>query len=108
MTFNIEEINSRLKNSLQKSSTITDIKSPILKCIITGKQRATNNDYLQTKIKKFGSIDIYISNYICSEALKVFKNSESLTDALAKLNINNSNVDSVKILSALKFYNVEY
>ena len=108
MTFNIEEINNRLKTSLQKSNIMTDIKSPVLKCIVTGKQRMTNNDYLQTKLKKFGSINTYTANYICSEALKVFKKSETLGDALAKLNINNCDVDGAKILSALEFYNVKY
>ena len=40
--FNIEEINARLKKSLEG-------KTPKLKCIITGIERSTSMDYLKTK-----------------------------------------------------------
>lgn len=106
--FNADEINKRLKQSLLKSNVSDSIKNPVLKCIVTGKQRLTNNDYLQSKMKVFGDVTTYIDNYICSEALKVFKNSETYNDAVTKLGINVDSLDVKKILCALKYYNVIY
>lgn len=106
--FDADEINRRLKQSLSKSNASDSIKMPVLKCLVTGKQRLTNNEYLQTKIKTFGTVDIFMQNYICSDALKVFKNSESYADAAAKLNLCQEAVDVQKILAALKYYNVIY
>jgi len=106
--FNADEINKRLKQSLSKSSVSDGIKMPVLKCLVTGKQRLTNNDYLQTKIKTFGNVDTFLKNYICSEAVKVFKNSESFDDAAAKLNLCQDSIDVKKVVDALKYYNVVY
>lgn len=106
--FDAEEINKRLKQSLSKSSASDNIKIPVLKCLVSGKQRLTNNDYLQTKIKVFGNVETFLENYICSEVLKVFKNSESFDDAAAKLNLCKDSAGVKKIVSALKYYNVVY
>lgn len=106
--FDANEINKRLKQSLSKSSTSDSVKMPVLKCLVSGKQRLTNNDYLQTKIKTFGNVDTFLKNYICSEVVKIFKNSETFEDAAAKLNLCQDSIDVKKIVDALKYYNVVY
>jgi hypothetical protein len=107
MTFNIEEINKRLKQTLQKTSTINSVTTPVLKCIVTGKQRVTNNNYLQTKIKKFGTVNEYLANYICSDALKLFKEGKTINEINTYFEIpDEKSISNEKLSYALKYYKI--
>ena len=77
----ITEINRRLKNSLTKDpNTLT--------CIITGKTRATNTTYLQSKAAAAGSIERFIQHYLCREALSLLKAGKSVLEIRELLNVD--------------------
>lgn len=95
---NKEEINSRLKKSLQGST-------PKLRCIISGLERATSIDYLKTKEVKFGSIQNFVDNYISREAVKLLKEGKSILEIKTELNSNcNFIPNESQINEARKYY----
>lgn len=97
---NKEDINARLKRSLQGLT-------PKLKCIITGLERVTSMDYLKTKEKKFGSVDNYINNYISSDAVRMLKQKMPIMDIKNTLNPNSPHIPNDAIVAeASKYYNV--
>jgi len=96
--FSKEEINARLKKSLQG-------KVPKLKCLITGIERSTSMDYLKTKEDKFGSIDNFVKNYISSDAVMLLKEGKDITDIRNELNSDvNFNPNIAFITEAKKYY----
>lgn len=96
--FDINEINSRLKKSLQG-------KTPKLKCLISGIERITSVDYLKSKENKFGSIENYLNNYISREALKLLKEGKSVSIIKQELNPeNNFTPNEQQINEAKKYY----
>jgi len=95
--FNIEEINARLKKSLEG-------KTPKLKCIITGIERSTSMDYLKTKEKKYGTIDNYINNYISSEAIKLLKQGKNISEIKRELNPEGNFIPNEQIINEAKKY----
>lgn len=98
---NKDEINSRLKKSLQG-------KTPKLKCLITGLERNTSIDYLKTKEEKFGSIDNFVKNYISNEAIKLYKLGKSIENIKLELNPSSDYTPSVTtILEALKYHEIK-
>ena len=97
---NKDDINARLKKSLQGST-------PKLKCLVSGIERITNMDYLKTKEKKFGTVDNYINNYISSDAVRLLKEKKSLIDIKNTLNPDSSHIPSDTLVAeACKYYNV--
>ena len=97
---NKDDINARLKKSLQGST-------PKLKCLVSGIERITNMDYLKTKEKKFGTVDNYLNNYISSDAVRLLKEKKSLIDIKNTLNPNSSHIPSATLVAeACKYYNV--
>jgi hypothetical protein len=97
---NRDDINARLKRSLQGST-------PKLKCLITGMERVTSMDYLKTKEKKFGTIDNYVNNYISSDAVRLLKQKISIMDIKNTLNPDSSHMpDDAIVTEASKYYNV--
>lgn len=97
---NKDEINARLKKSLQG-------KTPKLKCLVTGLERITSSDYLKTKEEKFGSIKNYLDNYICREAVKLLKENKSVIDIKNELNPNINFIPcEIAINEAKKYYGI--
>jgi hypothetical protein len=97
---NKDEINSRLRKSLQGTT-------PKLKCIVTGIERVTSMDYLKTKEKKFGTVDNYLNNYICSDAVRLLKEKMPILDIKNKLNPDNAYApNDTHVAEACKYYNV--
>jgi hypothetical protein len=64
-------------------------------------------DYLKTKEAKFGSVDNFVNNYICSEAVKLLKQKKTIIDIKNELNPSDSYIPNDLIVSeACKYYNV--
>ena len=100
MSFNKDDINARLKKSLQGST-------PRLKCLVSGMERVTSMDYLKTKVKKFGSVDNYVNNYISSDAVRLLKEKRSFMDIKNILNPDCAHMpDDKLVVEACKYYNV--
>jgi hypothetical protein len=100
MSFNKDDINARLKKSLQGST-------PRLKCLVSGMERVTSMDYLKTKVKKFGSVDNYVNNYISSDAVRLLKEKRSFMDIKNILNPDCAHMpDDKHVVEACKYYNV--
>jgi len=60
---------------------------PKLKCIVTGKERATNKSYLNQKATKANcTIEEYRAAYICKDALKLLREGKSVSDVRTALN----------------------
>lgn len=79
----ISEINKRFKKSIAKDpNTLT--------CIVTGKTRPTNTQYLEEKAIKAGSKERFIKYYICREALTLLKSGKSVDDVREALNVDGS------------------
>jgi len=98
--FDINEINSRLKKSLQG-------KTPKLKCLVTGIERATSIDYLKTKEEKFGSINNFVNNYISREAVKLIKEGKTYVQIKEELNSSSSfTPNEQQITEARKYYDL--
>lgn len=95
--FNKDEINARLKKSIQG-------KTPKLKCIVTGIERVTSMDYLKTKEDKFGSIDNFVKNYISSEAVKLLKQNQTILDVKKALNPEGSHIPSETQIAEARIY----
>ena len=97
---NKDEINARLKKSLQG-------KTPKLKCLISGVERITSMDYLKTKEEKFGSIKNYIDNYISREAIKLLKENKTIIEIKNELNPDSQFIPCESIISeARKYYGI--
>ena len=97
---NIDDINTRLKKSLQG-------KTPKLKCIVTGIERSTSIDYLKTKEEKFGSIENFIRYFISRDATRLLKEGKSIQEIKDKLNPqNNFTPDTNLINEAKKYYDL--
>jgi len=94
---NKDEINARLKKSLQG-------KTPKLKCLVTGLERLTSSDYLKTKEEKFGSIKNYLDNYISREAVKLLKEKRSVIDIKNELNPNGDFIPCESAINEAKKY----
>lgn len=79
----ISEINLRLKKSLAKDPSV-------LTCLVTGRTRPTNSQYLEEKAKKAGSKEEFLSHYICRDAMKLLNNNMSIDDIRKELNVDPS------------------
>jgi hypothetical protein len=74
---NADEINARFKKSISKDpSTLT--------CIVTGKARPTNSQYLEDK----GDKEKFIKHYICRDALTLLKKGMSVLEVREKLGVH--------------------
>ena len=76
----ISEINKRLKKSLVKDPSV-------LTCIVTGRSRPTNSQYLEERAKKAGSKERFIQYYICREALTLLKAGKTVEDVRKELRV---------------------
>jgi len=82
---NAEEINKRFKKAIAKDpNTLT--------CIITGKERPTNSEYLEEKAKKVGSKEEFLKHYICRDALTLLKKGKTVTEVREELGVRNVNI----------------
>jgi len=87
------EINKRFKKALARDpNTLT--------CIVTGRTRPTNSQYLETKEKKFGSKEMFIQHYICREALQLLKQGKTVQEI--RLELNPDTLQSLPNSSVLK------
>jgi len=94
---NIDDINARLKKSLQG-------KTPKLKCIISGIERATSIDYLKTKEEKFGSIENFTRYFISRDAIRMIKEGKSIQEIKDELNPQNSFIPDINLINEAKKY----
>jgi hypothetical protein len=82
---NAEEINKRFKKAIAKDpNTLT--------CIITGKERPTNSEYLEEKAKKVGSKEEFLKHYICRDALTLLKKGKTVAEVREELGVKNVNI----------------
>ncbi|NBP04033.1 MAG: hypothetical protein EBU90_28860 [Proteobacteria bacterium] len=64
--------------------------TPKLVCKITGKERATNIKYLESKATRVGiSVDELVSNYVSREALKLLRQGNSVESVRSTLGVSN-------------------
>jgi len=93
----ISEINKRFKKSIAKDPNV-------LTCIVTGKSRPTNSQYLEEKAIKAGSKERFIKYYISREALTLLKSGKSLDDVRNELNVdqNHPRPSQDELVEALK------
>jgi len=94
---NKEDINARLKKSLQG-------KVPKLKCLVSGIERVTSMDYLKTKEEKFGSINNFTQNYICRDAIALLKEGKSVEQVKEELNPGSLFVPNTNNINEAKKY----
>ena len=74
---NAAEINARFKKSISKDpSTLT--------CIVTGRTRPTNSQYLAEKDDK----EKFVKHYICRDALTLLKKGMSVLEVREKLGVH--------------------
>lgn len=76
----IAEINKRFKKALAKDPTV-------LTCIITGKARPTNSQYLEEKAKVAGSKEEFLKHYICRDALTLLKAGKTPSEVREELGV---------------------
>lgn len=76
----IAEINKRFKKAIAKDPTV-------LTCIITGRTRPTNSQYLEEKAKIAGSKEEFIKHYICRDALTLLKAGKSPSEVREELGV---------------------
>jgi hypothetical protein len=82
---NAEEINKRFKRAIAKDpNTLT--------CIITGRERPTNSEYLEEKAKKVGSKEEFLKHYICRDALTLLKQGMNVADVRKELGVTNVSI----------------
>jgi hypothetical protein len=74
------EINKRFKKSIAKDPNV-------LTCIVTGKSRPTNSQYLEEKAVKAGSKERFIKYYISREALTLLKSGMSVDGVRDELGV---------------------
>jgi hypothetical protein len=77
------EINKRFKRALSKDPNV-------LTCIVTGRSRPTNSQYLEEKAVKAGSKERFIKYYICREALALLKVGRPIEEVRYELGVNDS------------------
>lgn len=78
---NAEEINKRFKRAITKDpNTLT--------CIITGKERPTNSEYLEERAKKAGSKEEFLKHYICRDALTLLKKGRTVAEVREELGVH--------------------
>lgn len=77
------EINKRFKKAIAKDPNV-------LTCIVTGRSRPTNAQYLEEKATKAGSKERFIKYYICREALSLLKHGKTIEEVRKELNVDNS------------------
>lgn len=78
---NADEINKRFKKALARDpNTLT--------CIITGKERPTNSEYLEERAKKAGSKEEFLKHYICRDALTLLKKGKTVTEVREELGVH--------------------
>ena len=77
---NAEEINKRFKKALTKDPSV-------LTCIITGRTRPTNSQYLEEKAKIAGSKEEFIKHYICRDAVTLLKAGKTVPEVRAELGV---------------------
>lgn len=76
----IAEINKRLKKAMTKDpSTLT--------CIVTGRTRPTNSQYLEEKAKIAGSKEEFLKYYICRDALTLLKQGKTVAEVRQELGV---------------------
>jgi len=64
--------------------------TPKLVCNITGKERATNIKYLESKATRVGiSVDELVSNYVSRDALKLLRQGNSVEFVRSTLGVTN-------------------
>ena len=78
---NAEEINKRFKRAIAKDPST-------LKCIVTGRERPTNSEYLSERAKKSGNKETFIEHYICRDALTLLKKGKNVLEVRELLGIN--------------------
>jgi predicted polyphosphate/ATP-dependent NAD kinase len=76
----IAEINKRFKKSLAKDPSV-------LTCIVTGRSRPTNSQYLEEKAKVAGSKEEFIKHYICRDALTLLKAGKTVAEVREELGV---------------------
>lgn len=72
------EINKRFKKAIAKDPNV-------LTCIVTGRSRPTNSQYLEEKASKAGTKERFIKYYICREALSLLKAGKTIEDIRQEL-----------------------
>jgi hypothetical protein len=92
----ISEINKRFKKSITKDPNV-------LTCIVTGRSRPTNSQYLEEKSIKAGSKERFIQYYICRDALTLLKSGKTLEEVRQEFSVSTdvlqpSNEDIVEAL----------
>jgi predicted DNA-binding protein len=60
-----------MKSNNTTEATVKAAKTPVLTCLVTGKTRNTNEDYLQNKATKANAtVEEIVRNYVTREVLK--------------------------------------
>lgn len=60
--------------------------SPKLTCLVTGKVRPSNENYLASKASKKGvSVEYFTQNYVCKEAVKRLRAGQTVEQVRAEL-----------------------
>jgi hypothetical protein len=77
----ISEINKRFKKALAKDPSV-------LTCIITGRTRPTNSQYLEEKAKVAGSKEEFLKHYICRDALMLLKVGKTPSEVRQELGVD--------------------
>ena len=83
---NAEEINKRFKKAITKDPNT-------LVCIVTGRERPTNNEYLEERAKKAGSKEEFLKHYICRDALTLLKKGKSVAEVREELGASNVTIE---------------
>jgi hypothetical protein len=76
----ISEINKRFKKAIAKDPNV-------LTCIVTGRSRPTNSQYLEEKAVKAGSKERFVKYYLCREALTLLKSGKMVDDVRKELSV---------------------
>jgi hypothetical protein len=74
------EINKRFKKAIGKDPSV-------LTCIITGRTRPTNSQYLEEKAKVAGSKEEFLKHYICRDALALLKAGKTPSEVQQELRV---------------------
>jgi len=83
---NADEINKRFKKSIARDPNT-------LVCIVTGKERPTNSEYLEVKAKKAGSKEEFLKHYICRDALTLLKKGKTVAEVRKELGIHGITIE---------------
>jgi hypothetical protein len=80
---NAAEINARFKKSISGDPTV-------LTCIVTGKTRPTNSQYLEDRAKSAGSKEEFIKHYICRDARMLLKEGKTVLEVRQELGVQSN------------------